>query len=249
MGASDLYRDRASLGHIPVLRGQTLIETPYRLQADADTTALWWFDEASGTYLKDKKGTNHIALTHTPVWGVGGPFGSDLDFDGANDYGTCAAKIDFTTAFTIEAIVKMTSVGGGTEGMVIHASNSTYTAPAYGNVWRMSIGWEDDFACLMFNGTALYGTQSTSTVVDGNYHYLVARLGSEVISLFKDGAGVGSIAAPGSVSATTKPPTIAVANLATYGSYFDGGIAMIRLSAVARSNAEILTNAKLMGFA
>jgi hypothetical protein len=247
-GASDIYRDRASLGHLPVLRGQTLMEEPYRLQADANATALWWFDEPRGVTVFDKKGTNDITLVHAPTWGTGGPFGCDLDFDGSNDYGTCSSTIDFTTAFTIEAIVKMTSVGGGTEGMVVQASSGGSSAPNYGNIWRMSIGWEDDMGCLFYNGTALQSCQSTTTVVDGTYHYLVARLGSNVIDLFKDGVNVGTANVSGSVAASSNT-SIAIARNAVFAGYHDGGIAMIRLSAIARPNAEILTNAKLMGFA
>jgi hypothetical protein len=249
MGVRDIYRDRASLGHIPVLKGQTLIETPYRLQADANTTALWWFDEAYGTYLKDKKGTNHITLTDAPVWGAGSPFLSDLTFAEPDDFGTLTSIIDFTSAFTIEALVKTTVTGG--DHAIIHASNTT-AAPCYGNGWRMTVGWEDDFGCLFYNGTANQSVQSTVTVNDGAYHYLVGRLGSNVLDVFKDGSNVGTANVSGNVAATTRPPTIACATADTGGNNyarFGGSIAMIRLSAVARPDAEILMNAKLMGFA
>jgi hypothetical protein len=249
MGVRDIYRDRASLGHLPVLRGQTLIETPYRLQADANTTALWWFDEAQGTQLRDRKGTNNAALGGVPVWGDGGPFISDLTFDGSTQYGTLASKIDFTSAFTIEALVK--KAAGGNDGMVIHAADNHFVNPNYGNAWRMSIGWEDDFGCLFYNGTGNQIVQSTSTVCDNTYHYLVARLGSNVLDLFKDGSNVGTANVSGSVTATAYVPHIGRGknSTTTYSSYLAGSIATIRLSAVARPDAEILTNAKLMGFA
>ena len=255
MGVSDIYRDRASLGHLPVLRGQTLIEPPYRLQPDANTTALWWC-EMNPTLgvgvLKDQKGSNNANLALlgvTPVWGGGGPFVSDLTFNGSTMFGILASQIDFTSAFTIEALVK--KAAGGNEGMVIHAADNHFVAPNYGNAWRMAIGWEDDFGCLFYNGTDNQTVQSTSTVCDGTYHYLAARLGSNVLDLFKDGSNVGTANVTGNVTATAYVPNIGRGqnNTTTYASYLSGSIAMIRLSAVARPDAEILMNAKLMGFA
>lgn len=242
MGVADLYRDRASLGHIPVLRGQTLIETPYRLQADADTTALWWFDDP-----RDKKGTNHIGLIHVPTCGTGGPFGSDLTFDGANDCGVCAATIDFTSALTVEAVLKTTTTSFSS---IIHGSNATGN-PCYGTSYRFTIGYLNHLGLSLSNGAAFTDCFSTTTDNDGAYHYFVGRLGSAVIDLFKDGGNIGTIACVGNVRATTRVPTIArgTTDQGALNGYLAGSIAMIRISAVARSNDEILTNAKLMGFA
>ena len=247
MGVQDIYRDKASLGHLPVLRGQTLIETPYRLQADANTTALWWFDETQGIQLLDKKGTNFISLVDTPAWGAGGVCGSDLGFDGVADYGAAASIIDFTSAFTIEALVKTTSAAAYPQ--VIHASNTTQ-APNYGNTWclRFSSG----YATVFFtNGTNNYEANSSAVLNDGAYHYLVGRLGSDVLDIFSNGVNVGTANVSGNVAACTRPPTIARATTeaGNPSNYLAASIAMIRLSAMARSDAEILTNAKLMGFA
>lgn len=242
---SDLYREGRGRGSNPLaVQGGSL-----RLQPDANATALWWFNEGSGTLLNDKKGSNNATLSGSPTWGSGGPFASDLAFNGSSQYGTLASKIDFTTAFTIEALVKKTA--GGNEGQIIHGSDGHFSAPNYGNAWRMSIGWEDDFNCLFYNGSANQTVQSTSTVCDGLYHYLVARLGSNTLDLFKDGVNVGTGAVSGSVAATAYMPSIARGQngAASYSGYLLGSIAIIRLSAAARPDAEILTNAKLMGFA
>lgn len=241
MSVADLYRNR---GVNPL----TVQGGAMRLQLDANTIGLWWFNEGSGTLLNNKKGSNNVTLFGSPTWGSGGPFASDLAFDGSSQYGTLASKIDFTTAFTIEALVKKTA--GGNEGQIIHSSDGHFTAPNYGNAWRLAIGSEDDFNCLFYNGSANQTVQSTSTVCDGMYHYLVARLGSNTLDLFKDGVNVGTGAVSGSVAATVYTPSIARAqnNTSTFSGYLLGSIAMIRLSAIARSDVEILINAKLMGF-
>jgi hypothetical protein len=252
MGVFHIYRDRVSLGHLPLLKGQTLIETPYRLQPDENTAALWWCEMVPSlgvAVIKDRKGANDATLGGIPIWGGGGPFESDLTFNGSSQYGSLAAKIDFTTAFTIEAVVK--KAAGGSEGQVIHAAQDHFAAPNYGNAWRMAIGWEDDLNCLFYNGTGNQTVQSTTTVCDGVYHYLVARLGSNTIDLFKDGVNIGTGAVSGSVVATNYVPEIARGrnNTTTFGTYLLGSLAELRLSAVARPDAEILMNARLLGFA
>jgi hypothetical protein len=58
------------------------------LSTDADTLALWSFDEATGTLLNDASGNGHHATIHGPTWSDTCP-GQDLDCDGVPAWQDC----------------------------------------------------------------------------------------------------------------------------------------------------------------
>jgi hypothetical protein len=263
-GASDIYRDRASLGHLPVLRGQTLMEEPYRLQTDADTSGLWNFDEningmtANGltTSILDKSAAGHLGTITGATWGTTGPWGSSLAHDGSNDVTTTTWQHNDAT-FTAEVVAAHADIAAG---------GSVYYKPfmftgGYGlqgfmlgmlggsGVAEARFGHAQIELCTSVN---TWGCESTAHFDDALFHYIctVCNMVAGTLDLYVDGVSVAA-------QATGLSGTITSSHALMFGynhaeAVTDWGaptIAQVRISAVARPAAEILTNAKLMGFA
>ena len=82
--------------------------------ADANTIALYRFDEGTGTTFLDASGNGHDGTLTGASWTTG-LMGSAASFDGSNDYGLVPHSTDFnvssTDDFTMETWVKAGSAG------------------------------------------------------------------------------------------------------------------------------------------
>jgi hypothetical protein len=270
MGVKDIYRDRASLGHLPVLRGQTLIETPYRLQVDANTVGLWWFDatdKASGVYVFDRATTPHLGtLVNTPTWGTTGPWSSDLGFDGAQrEKVAIASGLNLgSSSFTAEVVFKSATIPdtAGYDTIYLHPIVGRGPSHADKYWWNFSLSGHRrgvKIGCLEFNAKAAAEVTFYSTaarVDDSNYHYAAVTLtrGSNAGAMYLDGADAGTSADIGCGAGAMDTNAFSFGqsesgNELSYYGDLNGSIALVRISTVVRSAGEILTNAKLMGFA
>jgi hypothetical protein len=268
MGVSDLYRDRASLGHLPVLKGQTLMEEPYRLQLDANTVGLWWFDEKTNgvsgniaTVLIDKATTPHLGtLVNTPTWGTTGPWGSDLGFVMTSEqYATIASGCNVGSGdLTVEVVFKAAALPETATydstwhhlivGRVPLVGGAKWWAiTLYGHAAGASIG-KPNWYLLDTADVAIVGP---SRIDDGNYHYVVGTMAhsAETGALYVDGTDVGSGAMAIGTGGALDGGTLTFGRNTAATNAFTGSIACVRISTVSRSATEILTNAKLMGFA
>lgn len=255
MGVRDIYRDRASLGHIPVLRGQTLIETPYRLQLDANTYGLWWCNEGMGPTLLDKATTPHIGTISNPVWSTDGPWGVGLDDAAGSLYA------DFG------------NYGDPGEGsLTVELVLDAYGMNTSGTMWGISLaakggwgvtGWYlviHDFAAGALQGKVAFGTsngtevtsRSTTVITDLHACYIVGVLDRATGKqrLFINGVQEGADADVSAASITSEYSMQLLSYIPPNPTTrYTGKAYLLRVSLAARSSAEILTNAKLMGFA
>jgi hypothetical protein len=269
MGVQDIYRDRASMGHLPVLRGQTLMEEPYRLQLDANTIGLWWFDEktngmtANGltTSLLDKATTPHLGtLVNTPTWGTTGPWGSDLGFVmTSTQYVTIASGCNVGSGdLTVEVVFKAAALPEtATYDSTWHhlivgrvplvGGVKWWALTLYGHAAGASIGKLNWYVL----DTADVAIVSSSRVDDGLYHYIAGTLShsAQTGALYLDGIDVGSGAMAIGTGGALDSGTLTFGRNTAAANALTGSIATVRISTVVRSAAEILTNAKLMGFA
>ena len=86
---------------------------------DANTKALFHFDEIAGTSAADDSGnSNDLTLSNTPTWTTG-QLNGGLSFNGTTQYGSAAdsASLSVTNANTLEAWTKFSSsFGNNTHG-------------------------------------------------------------------------------------------------------------------------------------
>lgn len=241
MGVRDIYRNRASLGHLPVLKGQTLIEIPYRLQLDADTVGLWWFNEGSGTVLNDRVATPHNGTISTPTWLTTGPFGTSLR--AATVTTPAGGFVGQLAAGTVEVVCCPISTPSESNGMF-------YVENDYnGNqIFRVDITNANKFgASRINNGTWADLYNANASPVDAWYYIAYVWTATSRV-VYINGAAVASDALDGKTSAAVVSRTF---YSQSWGSayHFPGAIATIRTSNVARTANEILANAYLMGLA
>jgi hypothetical protein len=263
MGVRDIYRDRGSTGHIPILKGQTLLEEPYRaLVDDANTVGLWLFDEedyvafgngsnsyifsTSYQYLRDRHANAHRILYTGPTWTANGPWGRALSFDGTNDfaaYEAQAALLCTQTNCTIEAVIRSSVADFADEDPIYVEGTSAF------NRFRLiRLGNKLEFCWLNQAQSQWYSLTSTSTPTWTNWNYFAATNANLTRTLYTNGLADGSDAAAG-VSFNTGVTYTYVCKYPDAGFFGTFELAYLRISNSARTAAEILTNAKLMGFA
>ena len=76
-----MKRELSLLFAVCVLITQFCSLCPAKIEIDADTVALWLFDEGSGDVLRDFSGKGNDGKVVAAEW-VPGKFGSALKFDG-----------------------------------------------------------------------------------------------------------------------------------------------------------------------
>jgi hypothetical protein len=85
-----------------------------RFEPDADTLALYHFDEGQGDKLTDSSGNGHhgkivgakwVKADGTPIAPAGGPLDQALSFDGRSSVQIPSLTLDQTEPFTLEALV------------------------------------------------------------------------------------------------------------------------------------------------
>jgi hypothetical protein len=262
MGVRDIYRDKASLGHLPVLRGQTLMEEPYRMQVDATTVGLWNFDSAIEsaltTTIKDLSGNGRtMTLVHAPAWGALGPWGMSLAFDGTADYATMVTDGVSTGDFTVEVVCMIPAVGASNVWQYLLCGRYIPTETA--TFWMFgprgnAAGAAKGKLILYGKATSANSAVGATAVDDGTWKYLVAQfdrtngIGYIYINGVVDlNTGAGFTFGAGSFGNT---PSLAHGMDAAAAEDFTAvTFSQVRYSTGIRSAAEILTNAKLMGFA
>ena len=157
--------------------------------------AAYSFDQGSGTTVADASGNNYSGtLKNGPTW-TAGKYNGALAFDGSNDYVAFGdvAPANGLTAFTVSAWVKFAVSGGG--------SQETHLVDKSGcNGYRNSGPWELGVA-ITTPGKAevvvypqdgmpsayIFSGASTSSVDDGNWHYVTARYDGSRLSIWVDG--------------------------------------------------------------
>ena len=215
-----------------------------QLAVDANTVALWHFDEGSGGTAHDAT-SNHLDLAlarypadgsqgaQLPTWSPQGCFGGGLHFaKGANDqtggYTSFTAQLDFPqNAYTVEMWI---------------ATQALYADPFVMGFVQCSV--EVDFDGHISYETGDGGSWSpqvisSAVVTDGLWHYVAVTYDGAMARVFVDGQPDGSAAFTGTTGTITA--TTYVGGRPS-NDFVDGTMDEVRLSNVARSANEIADN-------
>jgi hypothetical protein len=117
------------------------------LQSDANTVALWHFDEGSGSVVSDASGNGNDGTIGGATWTNDGKFGPALQFDGENDFVRVAdnASLDLTEEVTVEAWIR----GQGAD----YTSVTQQTNIGYGPQFQI-LG--DTLFCVFSNSSQIF---------------------------------------------------------------------------------------------
>ncbi len=199
------------------------------------TSALWHFDEISGTSAADSSGNSNTATLHGTAGLVAGHSNNALSLDGAvGDYAGAAnaSSLNPTSGITVAAWINPTTWGTGANRRIIQKGNSD-------NQYRLLA--ENNLLKFDLNGVGSITTALPST---GAWHYVAGTYDGSLMRLYVDGAVVASAAHTGAIHATSDVITIGSKNSsAAAGDFFNGLIDDAEVDDVALSVAQIVANA------
>jgi hypothetical protein len=212
-----------------------------QLTVDADTVALWHFDETSGLTAYDAT-ANHLDLAlerypadgsqgaQLPTWSPHGCFGGGLrlvkgDSDSFGGYASLTAQLDFPqNAYTVEMWIATTT--GNADPFVMGFLQCDVEVDYEGKI-DFRAGDGNDWGTSVISSTA---------VNDGLWHYVVVSYDGATERVFVDGQPDGSAAFTGTTGTIADPTYVGGR---PSNDFVDGTMDEVRLSNVARSASEI----------
>lgn len=191
----------------------------------------WWaFDENAGTSASDSSGmSNTGTLVNGPTW-VAGESGSALSFDpNQAQYVSVpdAPGLNPSDSITLGAWINATDWNGNRRIVQKGYNDDQYRLLAEGGVLKFNV--------------ANVGTVTAPLPTTGVWHQVIGTYNGLLLSIYVDGALVGSIAASGPMSVTGDPLVIGAKNTdARYASdCFSGSIDDVRVYDHGMSAAEV----------
>jgi PKD repeat protein len=191
--------------------------------------AAFGFDDGTGTTVADASGNGNSGVLSGATWTTAGQFGGALLFNGSNALVSVAdtSSLDLTTAMTLEAWVKPTTVSGDWSDVIYKGNDSYYLegsspqgqAPATGGT---------------FSSSPLYGTGALAA---NTWSHLAATYDGSTLRLYVNGVQVASRTQTGLIHTSNNPLQIGGDSL--YGQFFAGLIDEVRVYNRALSASEI----------
>ncbi|MHC4570956.1 MAG: LamG-like jellyroll fold domain-containing protein [Planctomycetota bacterium] len=205
----------------------------WRFTTWANVISWWKFDEDSGTIATDSVGDNHGI-----VYGANrtiGPIDGALSFDGVDDYVDCGNDNSLATTnnLTLAGWVKRTGEGSSKEVIVSKYDGGQYS-------YRLFFLGNDRVRWYLLSdgGTSEVAyVDSTITITDATWHFIVATFESGTMKIYIDGAMRASKTASfSSINVTQESLFIGQENSSNY---FRGMIDDVRIYGRALSASEI----------
>ena len=167
-------------------------------------------------------GKGHTGTLTGPTWSTAGKTGAALSFDGVNDSVRIADAndLDFTTAMTLEAWVRPTTLGNWRTVLFkeqsSHMSYALYAATVSSRPSGQSnIGGERD-------------VRSPTALPTATWSHLAATYDGSVLRLYVNGTQAATLNASGAMAASTGP--LKIGGNAVFGSeWFSGLIDDVRV--------------------
>jgi hypothetical protein len=204
-GTTYWYRVKAVNGgssspYSNVVQVSTPAAASYAANVIADRPVSYWrLGETSGTIAGDATVANPGTYTGTPTLGAPSLVGSDqtdtaVGFGGASDVRVGqAGSLDLTTAITLEAFIKPTSLPTAGTSRVIVAKTGSYSLELNGPTLELSI---------MQLGVGRRLEAPAGTLVAGRAYHVVGTYDGATQRLYVNGVQVASVALTGSADLT-----------------------------------------------
>jgi hypothetical protein len=198
---------------------------------------LWHLDEGMGaTTVADSSGNGNTGTVVGATTGVAGTFGKALSFDGVDDYVDCGEAVDnsITTALTIEVWLNYNTPaqrGGILSNDIPFLSKKGFNL----GLWDDGkIYWD------VGNGTALGRT--SYAMPDSGWHHVVGTWDGSTVTLYVDGASVGTASLSGSYAGPNQRLWIGKCNNVSHPTHnypFNGLIDEVRIWSSALTAAQL----------
>jgi len=197
----------------------------------SDGAATWPDSYISVHHLGDEADATGIytAFSSAPPAAGDGVIGQARDFDGVDDFLELPteADFDFTTAFTVEAWIRVEDFDAAWQAIVTKGDTA----------WRLHRNDSTSTAGFGSNGPA-HNLDGALAVDDGNWHSLAIVYGDGVKRLYVDGVQDVEATVADTIATNSRPVQIG-ANDQHGGRNFNGRIDEVRISSVARTPESI----------
>ncbi len=209
-----------------------------RVQADASLVASWPMNEGAGSTVSDASGNgNDGTLFNGPTWS-----GSELEFDGTNDYVDVGNFSVAGSALTITGRFRADNYSncGYQDCRIVSKATGTATEDHFMMVSSVKKNGAVRLRFrLKLNGSTKTLVASTGNLSGNGWVSFAAVYNGSQMLLYKDGAQVGSMAASGSITTSNASVWIGGNPPAASSRPWDGSIADINVYNRALSASEI----------
>jgi PKD repeat protein len=213
------------------LGSATAISVTVSNSTKAGLVAAYNFNAGSGTTILDASGTNNKGTFGTGVtWTTQGKFGAGLLFDGTSGKVTIpdSASLRLSTAMTLEAWVKPSTVDGKWRDVIYKGNDNYYLSASSTNGGKPA-------------GRAglnkLYGP---ATLPINAWTHIATTYDGTTLRFYVNGGQVSSAGVSGGITTSANP--LQIGGDAIYGQYFRGVIDEVRIYSRALSPLEIQTD-------
>jgi uncharacterized protein YjdB len=199
--------------------------------AQTGLVAAYNFNEGSGTTVTDASGTGNTGTISGATWSTSGRFGGALSFNGSTNFVTvnAAPSLNLTTAMTVEAWVRLSSVTGW-QTVAIRERTGGLSYALYANTDSNAPA-----GVVSINGDVnLYGT---TRLVLNTWTHLATTYDGATLRLYVNGVQVRSMNLTGTMAAATGP--LRIGGNAVWGEYLNGLIDELRIYNRALTAAQI----------
>jgi glucose/arabinose dehydrogenase/PKD repeat protein len=189
------------------------------------------FNDGSGTTARDASGRGNTGTLSNATWSSAGRYGSALSFNGTNSWVTVAdsASLDLTSAYTLEAWVKPSSLTPW-DAVLLKEAPGTLSYGLYASA---------DAGNLVPNGwVGFYDVYGTGTPPSGQWTHLALTYDGTTESLYVNGTLVA--ARPGVPPATASNDPLRIGGDAVWSDeFFNGLIDEVRVYDKALTAAQV----------
>jgi len=196
--------------------------------AQSGLVAAYSFDEGSGSAVKDSSSSGNNGTVKNATWTKSGRYGGALVFDGSSAVVnvSSSSSLNVTTAMTLEAWVRPSSVGSEWRDVIYKGDDNYYLSATSDHRGPAAGG--------TFTSTNAYGP---SALAANTWTHLAATYDGSALKLYVNGSLVSSVAKSGRIATSGNPLQIGGDNF--YGQYFAGMIDEVRVYNTALSAAQV----------
>ncbi len=198
---------------------------------DENTMAIWLFNETKGDTIEDASGRGHNLKVEGGHKWVTGKFGNALHFDqdAFVEYKS-HPDLSFENGLTIELWLNLEDIAP--QNVVgIPRKENEYVLAAYEQGDGFYMGpWVN-------NGAWVGPARSVAVVPYGEWHHHAMTYDGDELKVYANGELTGSMKIPGPMNSTDAP--FRISNSCCGGRFFVGAVDEMRMSNIARTEAEI----------
>ncbi|NNC87940.1 MAG: cadherin-like domain-containing protein [Akkermansiaceae bacterium] len=236
----DLQPDTQYFWRVDTVKAAGIVAGPVWTFTTASTVfehglvAHWKLDEGSGTTTADCSINNNPGTLNGPAWSPGFS-GNALTFDGVDDSVTFGngPSLGGKTDFTVAAWIKTTATS---EQVILQQRNGGFNGQ-----WQFRVAANGTVNFYVYGNLAeQFNFNTTTTVNDGEWHYVVAVRDGENGFIYIDGNPVPAATASGTVRDLNASIAIGMGrDIRDNNRPFNGMIDEAKIYRVARSGEEI----------